>query len=79
MDFQGQMLAHAEYRLSNQLAHKAGRTELLDPRERRFRLPRVPTPAIWSVLIRVRTIIDGLTSRGSRKTWSGLTAVAHRE
>jgi hypothetical protein len=79
MDFQGQMLSHAEYRLSNQLAHKAGRTELLDPRERRFTLPRVPTPAIGSVLIRVRTIFDGLASRSSRETRSGLTAVARRE
>jgi hypothetical protein len=49
MDFQGQRLAHTEYTLSNELARKAGRTELLDPRERRFRLPKIPNLAIWRV------------------------------
>jgi hypothetical protein len=62
MDYQCQMLAHAEYRLSNQLERKAKRTELLDARERRFRLPRPRIPAVRAWFFHL-TMIDGLASR----------------
>jgi hypothetical protein len=34
MDYQGRMLAHAEYELSRQVTRRAGQSQLLDPRER---------------------------------------------
>ena len=43
MDYQGRMLAQAEYDLSNQLARRARRSQLLDARERGWRLPRIPS------------------------------------
>jgi hypothetical protein len=67
MDYQSQMLAHAEYKLSNQLARRAARTELLDPRERRFRLPQFPIPAVRNEVFRLRAAVDALASRTSRK------------
>jgi hypothetical protein len=73
MDFQGQMLACAEYELSNQMARKASRTELLAPRERRFKLPRVLTHALG--IVRLRAMIDGIArAAASALHWSPTVA-----
>jgi hypothetical protein len=55
MDFRAIDLARADFELFNESSHRAGRTRLHDPRERRFILPRIPIPAIFCLLHMLRS------------------------